>query len=154
MSSIRSKKVFFAVGDVTEAKEDYICHQTNCTSRGSKGVAAAIFKKFPSANTYTKRRENSYPGTIDINGKIINLNAQVYPGPPTESSDSKAARLTYFARCLNEIVDSVPLGSSFAFPFMVGCGLGGGDWNDYLALIEQFSLNTRVTKVVFYQTLF
>ena len=28
---------------------------------------------------------------------------------------------------------------SIAFPYLIGCGLAGGEWNDYKAAIESFS---------------
>lgn len=40
-------------GDLLNATEKYICHQTNCLSQGSAaGIARAIFDRFPYADIY------------------------------------------------------------------------------------------------------
>ena len=64
-------------------------------------------------------------------------------------SQTKENRLQWFKECLDEIEKIEDL-ESVAFPYKIGCGYGGGDWNDYLKLIEQFSEKSLV-KVVIYQ---
>ena len=71
------------VGDLLEAKEKYIVHQTNCTStRGAAGLAYYIYKKFPYSNIYQERDNPYNPGSIIISGDgkdqryIVNLMGQ------------------------------------------------------------------------------
>jgi hypothetical protein len=63
---------------------------------------------------------------------------QYYPGCkyPTSKKDGKPARLAYFESCLKQMK---ALDGDFAFPWRIGCGAAGGDWDLYLELIEKFS---------------
>ena len=42
-----------------------------------------------------------------------------------------------FQSCLKRIKLTVPAGETIAMPFKIGCGLGGGDWNVILGLIQK-----------------
>ena len=54
-------------GDLLSATEPFILHQSNCTSKGARGLAAAIHQRFPEADCYKRRQPNrSTPGTIDV----------------------------------------------------------------------------------------
>lgn len=44
---------------------------------------------------------------------------------------------TAFQSCLKRIKLTVPAGETIAMPFKIGCGLGGGDWNVILGLIQK-----------------
>lgn len=148
-------KTIFVIGNLFEAREDYICHQTNCTSTRALGLAQDVFAKYPHANTYKDRTKTSlpFPGSVDIlqgPKNIINLNAQVYPGRRSRFLDHPSDRQGYFASCLTKIAESTPMGSSFAFPHGIGCGLAGGDWKAYKAMIEKFAHHPNVGRVVVY----
>jgi O-acetyl-ADP-ribose deacetylase (regulator of RNase III) len=135
-------------GDLLEATEKYIVHQTNTISNSEAGgIARAIFDKYPYANCYADRIEQSIAGTIDIRGNgidkrlIITLHGQIYPGRcryPLSSLDGLAARETYFYRGLLRVAQLPDL-ESVGFPWRVGCGLGGGDWEHYLGIINNFA---------------
>ena len=64
--------------------------------------------------------------------------AQVYPGPPKYGNDTAALRVRYFREALDRLRDVVGPGS-VAFPYKIGCGLGGGDWAVYEALLADFA---------------
>lgn len=156
-------------GDLLESKEKYIAHQCNCLTQSSAGTAKAIFDKFPYANTYQYRvrDENGQttnidtPGTINILGDgqeqryIINMFAQYYPGKPKfpkSTLDGSTVRLNYFYKCLLRVAKIANL-ESIAFPWGIGCQLGGGDWNKYLGQISIFSnfVEQKGVKVVLYR---
>ncbi|OHT14843.1 hypothetical protein TRFO_14805 [Tritrichomonas foetus] len=135
-------------GDLLSSKEKYIVHQCNCISKGAKGLAKAIYDKYPYADAYKIQPRKDTPGTIKIagNGKnqrfIINLFGQYKPGKPRPgSSDSVESRLQFFKEGLSKILE-IPNLESIAFPFNIGCGLAGGDWNSYYAAIEEFATHT------------
>lgn len=134
-------------GDLLSSTDDYIVHQCNCVTKGSLGLATQIFKKYPYSNTYKYRKSHSTPGTIDIlgNGKdkryVINMYSQYYPGPSKYTSDNTIARLEWFKGCLYRIGTEINgrQGVTISFPYLIGCGLAGGEWSDYLKEIESFS---------------
>jgi hypothetical protein len=131
-------------GDLFAATEKYLCHQTNCVTNRSKHLAKSVFTRYPYADIYSARTTPSVPGSIVIKGDgldqrfVINLLGQYYPGCkyPTSKKDGKPARLGYFASCLSKMKT---LEGSFAFPWRIGCGAAGGDWNLYQELIEKFA---------------
>lgn len=151
-------------GDLLEAPEQYILHQTNCLSNGdASGLAYYLFKKFPYADCYSDRQEPSVPGTIDIRGNgldqryVINLHGQYYPGNiryPLSIQDGIEARQKYFYKGLNKIAKIENL-QSIAIPFRVSCGIAGGDWEGYyLGVLNNFAdyvFKKQGTKVVIYQ---
>lgn len=136
-------------GDLLDAKEKYILHQTNSISTGkAAGIARSIFDKYPYADCYLDRKETSKPGTIDIRGDgknnrlIINLHGQVYPGGcryPQSSLDGLAARRKYFYHGLLRVAQLHDL-ESIALPWRISCGLAGGDWEWTLGTIGNMAL--------------
>lgn len=149
-------------GDLLDSKEKYIVHQTNCISTGSAGgIARLIFDKYPYADTYKNRIKDGKTGTIEIFGDgkdqrfIINSNSQFYPGYPKfpdSEFDGLFARQRVFYKCLLQIAKIQDL-ESIAFPFKIGCGLGGGDWEWYFGTLKHFAdyVKTKNAKVFMYK---
>jgi len=137
-------------GNLLTAKEQFICHQCNCISASVSGLARSIINAFPYANIYSDRDtfNRTEPGTISISGNgkdqryIINMFAQYYPGKYNDDywNDSSMQRLSYFKSCLDRIEKIYDL-ESIAFPYCIGCGIGGGDWVDYEAMLLEFSID-------------
>jgi len=131
-----------------DAPTQYIAHQCNCISQGAAGLAKQIFAKFPDAAYPNQRVRN--PGTISVhNDRVINCYAQWVPGKPVEN-DTQAMRLQWLRQCLWAMT-RIPGIQSVAFPYRIGCGLAGGNWErDYLPLMERFSAycNTMGIEVV------
>lgn len=55
-------------GNLLDANETYLCHQTNCVSRRAAHCAKAVFDRFPYANVYKNRIGSSVPGSILVRG--------------------------------------------------------------------------------------
>lgn len=138
-------------GDLLESKEQFIAHQCNCVTKISKGIASTIFQKHPVANTYQFRTKPSKPGTIDVfeDAKVINMYAQYYPGKPRYQNDSAEKRLVWFKQCLETIQEQYPNLESIAFPYKIGCNLGGGDWDKYLHLLETQFSKSKIRAVLY-----
>lgn len=141
---------------ILEINTKYIAHQTNCTSKYAKGLAKSIFDVFPYANSYAGRTFSDLPGNIQIFGSnndrlIINMMGQIFPGKPTFSGpDSLKNRQIYFHKCLIKIAKIKDL-DSISFPFGIGCGLAGGEWDYYYNTIVNFKkfVEKNQVKVVF-----
>jgi hypothetical protein len=125
----------------------------------SAGTAKAIFDKYPHANTYSARFKCSNgdianidtPGTIHILGGrtpegedlryVINMYAQYYPGRPkypNSTKDGLKVREHFFHQCLLRVA-KIPDLESIAFPWKIGCNLGGGNWEHYLGTLNNFA---------------
>lgn len=140
------------VGDLFEAKEQYIAHQCNCVMSKSAHLAASMFKRFPYSDVYTGRKEFDKPGTIKICGDgiaerfVIAMFGQFYPGKvryPDSQKDGFKAREGYFLNCLRKISKIKGI-ETIAFPFGIGCGAAGGNWEKYLEMITLLADKTDI----------
>ncbi len=134
-------------GDIFEATEKYLCHQCNCVTNKAAHLAKDIFEKFPHADIYTPRTEPDKPGHIIIRGNgqdqrfVVALLGQYYPGRPKyplSTLDGQAARQKYFYHSLLRLAKVDDL-ESVAFPWRIGCGAAGGNWEHYLGTITNFA---------------
>ena len=131
-------------GDILNSNIQYITHQTNCVSSGAAGLAYYLFNKYPYSNVYKNRIKTIYdPGSLIVSGNgtdqryIINMFSQYYPGGPNEK-DNQQIREVYFKACLSKI-EKLPNLYEIAFPYKIGCGLAGGDWDKYEEMINNFA---------------
>lgn len=148
-------------GDLLQASEQYIAHQTNCVTIGpAAGLAKLLFQKYPYSDVYQNRIGDSVPGTISVHGDgvkerfVINMYAQYYPGKGNEVflNDTRQAREKYFINSLKEI-SKISNIQSIAFPYQIGCGLAGGKWENYLNMLQDFADNNPNINVSLYQKL-
>lgn len=115
-----------------------------------------MFRRYPHADVYRMRTARSTPGTIDVRGGtrgqrgVINLFGQVYPGKPRHGNDTAGARETYFAQGLHRIAELAGVGS-LAFPWLIGCGLAGGEWAAYRRMVDRFADTHPDILVTFYR---
>lgn len=137
-------------GDLLQSKADFIAHQCNCITTKSKGLSSLIFEKFPYADIYSSRTKPDKLGTIIVCGSgqdndpaqryIINMLAQYYPGSSRYPRDSEERRLAAFQQCLDQIVQIPNIsGKCIAFPYGIGCGLAGGNWEKYENILSDWS---------------
>jgi O-acetyl-ADP-ribose deacetylase (regulator of RNase III) len=149
-------------GNLLDSDCQYIAHQCNCHSRRGAGLASAIFKAFPWADVYSDRSDRGDDGplfsSITVHGDpkrnqryVINIYGQLKPGKPSPGRDSAASRLQAFSKALDQIAE-LPELESIGFPNGIGCGLAGGDWNEYEKLLEDFA--ERVEKRGVFVTLY
>jgi O-acetyl-ADP-ribose deacetylase (regulator of RNase III) len=147
-----ANKIEQVSGDLLDfAESHYICHQCNCKTTHCKGLSAAVFSRFPTANTYTVHPNTRKPGNIDIIGHIVNMYGQVYPSSPKYPRDLYGDRCTYFRQCLSKLHTILPADAKVAFPYGIGCGLAGGKWADYEAMISDFYTNCPTRDVIIVQ---
>lgn len=134
-------------GDIFDAKEKYLCHQTNCVTNRAAHLSKDVFEKYPWADIYAARQEPDKPGHIIIRGNgqehryVVNILGQYYPGKPkypTSTLDGSQARRTYFYHALLRLAKVENL-ESVAFPWRIACGAAGGDWEKYLGVLTNFA---------------
>ena len=134
-------------GDITKLNFQYIAHQCNSIHNRNFGLASAISKTYSYANIYSGKYAISQrtPGDIIIRGskdeqKVIALIAQIKQGKPDkkDSNDTKEEREKLFEKCLEKIanIDGI---YEIAFPYGIGCGFAGGDWDKYYEILLKFS---------------
>lgn len=129
-------------GDLLNSDYKIFCHQVNCQNIMGGGLAKQVKIRYPEVYEAYHERNPKYLGAIDWihtnDGRIcVNMYAQNYFGHDMRYTDYIA-----FVDCLLELEDylsAVPKEYKVAFPYKIGCGLGGGDWNVISALITDFS---------------
>lgn len=141
-------------GNLLTCDAQYIVHQCNTCTWSAAHLAYDIFKKFPHADIYSDRRptknnsaKKDNPGEIIIRGDgknqrfVIAILGQVFPGKPRNNQqhvDSFKHRKKYFFEGLKKISKIKDI-KSIAFPWGIGCGVAGGNWQDYQKLIDKFA---------------
>ena len=130
-------------GDIFDTDSDVICHQTNCKGVMGSGIALQIKKNFPKAYEayvkYAKVYGDELLGMIqpvDCGDKtIINLFGQSSYGKDGKRYTDYDA----FDTALDKIKTYCEVHNyNIAFPYKIGCGLGGGDWSIIKGLIEKY----------------
>jgi len=148
------------IGDLLQCTEQYIVHQTNCVTTKAAGLAKFLFQAFPHADCYKDRSGADPPGEIRIDGGganrlVIGLHGQYNPGKPKGAGqcdvyDCVADREKWFAQGL-ALIGQVSGIHSVAFPDHIGCGMAGGDWRRYRAMLSRFATQNPHIEVVLYQ---
>ena len=138
--------MYYKTGDLLDAPVDYICHQVNCQGRMGSGIAKQIRERWPivyeqyiSGFKAIEEESINWEDELDVSevllGRlqqikvndtqtVINMFAQQYYGYDGKRYTSYDA----FWACLGGIRDSIPKGSKIGFPYRIGCGLGGANW--------------------------
>jgi len=155
-------------GDLLDVKHGVIVHQLNCMTVRPHGLSDILAKKFPYCNVYSERKEatkepgqanrcvkedEGIPGMASIRHNsfrgdpiVVGLLAQYGPGKPGRwtpiDEDTAKMRGMWFAEALYDMHRKIENFGPIYFPWMIGCGLAGGNWDGYEAIIEAFAKNT------------
>lgn len=134
-------------GNLLDSNCDYICHQVNCRGVMGSGIAKQIRDRWPevfiSYYTYCSRHNHDpqlmlgniwgvQVTTNCVNRWVVNMFAQDNYG----YNGSRFTSYDAFAKCLESMRDRLPKDKTIGFPKGIGCGLGGGDWDIILRMIE------------------
>lgn len=130
--------------NLLDVKSGIICHQVNCIGVMGAGIALQIRNKWPVVFKDYKNECNLFSDEpkkllgkvqdtlVSDNLVIANCFGQICPGRSGTMTDYGA---------WDEILDHLNDLSNFFslelhFPYMIGCGLAGGDWNTILGKIS------------------
>ena len=101
----------------------------------------------PTPQTMEMLRQEDIPGDILIRGNgedqrlVIAILGQYYPGfvrYADSEKDGYKARQGYFRSGLAKIAE-IPSLESVAFPYKIGCGAAGGDWETYHRMLQHLA---------------
>lgn len=134
-----------------------IGHQSNCNMGFGSGIAGQIKEHYPEAyNVFKEDRRTpneklgSYSYAFCPNSKlgdkiVYNLYGQLYYGrnPDIVYTDYQA-----LDKALNRMLYNIELkygrDIKVGLPFLIGCGLGNGNWLEVCNIIEKASKNSGV----------
>ena len=137
-------------GNLVAGNYDIFCHQVNCKRVMGAGVAKQIRNKYPEVYQAYMKKTPTLGDVLPVfcsDGRIcINMYAQDGYGRDKRYTDYQA-----FQKCLNGLVNFLATqrqDAIVAFPYNIGCGLAGGDWNIVEKLLENFSRKIRQNVVI------
>ena len=147
-------------GDVLTSTAEVIAHQTNCMGVMGAGIALQIAKKYPEVEKeyiefcgICKRIRDKNPndtkplGTTMLvpthDGKAI---ANVFG----QHSIGRGRRMTDYEALCNALTDLFMLMEikgykTLALPYLMSCGIAGGDWEIVSAIISSVFRDTDIT---------
>lgn len=156
-------------GDLLSHACDVIVQQCNCITLKSLGLSKSIAQKLGVDPYALRRRDSTIktvadvessaePGTVSIHAGttayVACLYAQYAPGTCRKRyqsyerimalrniSESAEIREQWFRQALDALAHQLNQHNlkHVAFPYGIGCGLAGGEWSRYVAMIEQWS---------------
>lgn len=131
--------------DIFESGADVICHQVNCQGEMNTGVAAQVRQRYPWVYGVYKKHCDHFSLNpygilglyqevyIDENRVILNIFGQLNFGYDGKCyTDYK--KLEQAIKNIAE--DDDYFGKTIAFPYLMGCHRGGGDWEIVYKIIE------------------
>jgi O-acetyl-ADP-ribose deacetylase (regulator of RNase III) len=137
--------------DILDVSEGIICHQVNTLGLMGAGLALRIRTKWPKVY-------NEYMASVPKlgHGQLIKVNNDLYVANlAAQDSISYTGKIVTkygsFQHCLqrlyNVLLKKNLLELPVLFPYKIGCGLAGGDWNVVEKIIEQEFPNAIICKL-------
>lgn len=142
--------------DLLGVESGIICHQVNCIGAMGAGIALQIRNKWPSVYSHYKKLcmdctncRESLLGQIqfvdvDSGLKVANCFGQMYPGRRGVMTDFSAWDGMFEALGIM----SAKNGLALHFPWRIGCGLAGGDWDTMLGKMYSAFNNSEIDAFV------
>lgn len=132
-----------------------IAHQVNCKGLMDHGVAKQLRDKYPRNYRIYKEVCSGAEalgtpekllginlGVVEGDKIIVNMFAQLNRGTGKQT-DYKALR-ECFEDVKSTAISQFPL-SAVAMPYKIGCGLGGGDWDEVYSILKEVFEKSPVT---------
>ena len=131
-------------GNLFNSRANIICHKCNCQGIMGSGVAAEVKKRYP--NVFQKYREDYINGKLQL-GYVCFATArqdQVVANMCGQDKFGYDGVVYTNYEQLQKCLDSVKEYATYeydkrpviAFPYLMSCYRGGGDWNVVYKMIE------------------
>lgn len=134
--------IHYINADLLDSDCNFICHQVNCMGKMGSGIAKQIRARWPEVyENYSRVVDFDMFGKAQIlyiedanipRQCVVNLFAQQTYG----YDDNRYTSYDAFWMCLNDLRLQIPEGSTIAFPYKIGCGLGGANWEVIEKMID------------------
>lgn len=132
-------------GDLLASDCEVICHQTNCKGAMGRGVAACIRSVYPEAYQALRgrfERGEAMVGEVDfvptVRDGVLRYIVNCYG--QNEYFPRGVVHTDYLGlrRCFQKIkFEFKDKDVTIGFPYNIGCGLAGGDWDVVSKIIEE-----------------
>lgn len=130
-------------GNLFNSEAQVIAHQCNCQGVMGSGVAKEVKERYPHVyESYRKDYESGLlkPGYVNYTEARPSQIIASFCGQDKFGGDGKQyTDYNAVKECLIDIALNMSLSNlkTIAFPYMVCCGRGGGNWDIILDMIEQ-----------------
>lgn len=133
--------------NILDIKDGIICHQVNCMGVAKSGLALQVRNMYPLwGDAYEKYiNQTLYHLSLPLLGTnfyywpfdsmrlcIVSMFAQMFYG-----KDRCYTEYGAFDSCCHRLSLSAPL-SNIYFPYKIGCGLGGGNWDIVSRILTKY----------------
>lgn len=137
-------------GDILKAFEEgchIICHQVNCRGRMNAGLAKSIAECWPEVKRdyeelCLEQKAEDLLGTYLItpidDHSVISIFGQLNYGRNSDVCYTSYEALKCAFQTMQRAFSWWEFYPKIAFPYGLGCGLGGGDWNVVYQMIVDF----------------
>lgn len=143
------------IGNLLESDCNFICHQVNCQGVMGSGIAKQIRDKWPEVyddykSHYSAALENGWYLLGDCIGTCIKYDTvtknKVYIIDFFSQDKYLPRNICHtnyqaFRTCCSKLHSTVKSmnipNKKIGFPYKIGCGLAGGDWNTITTIIEE-----------------
>lgn len=137
--------IHMCAGNLLDSNVDWVVHQVNCQGKMGSGIASQIRGRYPIVyDRYINYSDICKLGDAQLvrlsnttnHRGVINLFSQEYFG----YDGSRYTDYEAFARGLEAIKlyhDRGVIEGSIGFPYNIGCGLGGANWNIIYTMIKE-----------------
>ena len=138
-------------GDVLESDADIIAHQTNCLGIMGGGVALQIRKLCPNVYREYVQKCSQYkdnPASLLGEVQLVKVGSKWIANCFGQNGCSAMRVCTDYNaldECFEKLFNIAKLkGLSIAMPYMIGCGLAGGDWGIVYSMLQKYFDNNDV----------
>ena len=139
--------------DLFDAEADYLMEQKNCfhIHGGLSGEMARRYPAAAEADLATAKGDKNKLGTYEIvdceDIKVINAYGQYSIGGNATDFDAWEDILDSLKEELNAKINHASLhsGATVKVPYKIGCGLGGGVWEEMEEILDWFFADGKIT---------
>lgn len=141
-------------GNLFDSKADVLCHQVNLYGVMGGGIAAEVKEKFPNAYIRYKNFCSDYKFSETMLGVSLIVptdenQSQYIANCFCQNDFSQDGCLTNYEKmreCFIYVTKWMKQNKmkTVAFPYKIGCGIAGGDWNIVEKIIEDVFKNFDV----------
>lgn len=132
-------------GNLFDTKADIICHQCNCQGVMGSGVAAEVKRRYPYVfNSYRKDYEDGKLKLGYVNFATAKPDQVIANMCGQDKYGYDGQQYTHYdklQKCLDRVllfaIEEYDLKPTIAFPYLMSCHRGGGDWNIVYKMIEE-----------------
>ena len=131
-------------GNIFDSSANIICHQVNCQGVMGSGVAAEVKKRYP--NVFDAYRYDYLNGNLKLGyvcfatAKLDQVIANMCGQDNFGYNGAMYTRYDALQKCLDKVKEyatyEYDIKPVIAFPYLMSCYRGGGDWNIVSKMIE------------------